>query len=49
MEGELLVVPAGSLDSEVPIVPQGHIFVTSRANWDDQLEKVPEFDRFPSQ
>ena len=48
MNGELLVVPAGSLNSEVPIRPNAHIFVASRAGWDDSLEQVPTIDRFPS-
>jgi hypothetical protein len=48
MNGELLVVPAGSLNCEVLIRPNAHIFVSSRANWDDSLEQVPTVDRFPS-
>jgi hypothetical protein len=47
MNGELLVVPAGSLNSEVLIRPNAHIFVSSRAGWDEALEKVPMVDRFP--
>ncbi|MCG6872181.1 MAG: GFA family protein, partial [Gammaproteobacteria bacterium] len=31
MDGSLLVVPAGCLDSAVPISPQGHIYFGSRA------------------
>ena len=48
MNGQLLVVPAGSLDSEVLIRPNAHIFVSSKARWDDSLEKVPTAERFPS-
>src|SRR5271170_152676 len=48
MDGELLVVTAGSLTSEVLIRPNAHIFVSSRARWDDSLERVPAVDRFPS-
>ncbi|MGH2412851.1 MAG: GFA family protein, partial [Microcystaceae cyanobacterium] len=48
MNGELLVVPAGSLNSEVPIRPNAHIFVSSKASWDDALEKVPMIERFPA-
>jgi hypothetical protein len=47
MNGELLVVPAGSLNCEVLIRPDAHIFVSSKAGWDDSLEKVPMIDRFP--
>lgn len=48
MNGKLLVVPAGSLDSEIPVKPDAHIFISSRAAWDDALDKVPTFDEFPS-
>jgi len=47
MEGRLLVVPAGSLDSEVRIRPTAHIFVSSKASWDERLEDVPKIERFP--
>jgi len=48
MNGDLLVVPAGSLNSEVLIRPNAHIFVSSRARWDDSLENIPMVDGFPS-
>ena len=48
MNGELLVVPAGSLNSEVVIRPNAHIFVSSRAGWDDSLDRVPTIEGFPS-
>lgn len=48
MDGALLVVPAGSLNTNVAIRPDAHIFISSRAGWDQALEKVPTFDRFPS-
>jgi hypothetical protein len=47
MNGQLLVVPAGSLDSEIHIRPDAHLFMSSKACWDDALEKIPTFDRFP--
>ena len=47
MNGKLLVVPAGSLDSGILIKPSSHIFVSSRASWDHELEKVPTVDGFP--
>ena len=46
--GQLLVVPAGSLNTEVHIKPDAHIFVSSRANWDRALEQVPAIDRLPA-
>jgi hypothetical protein len=48
MNGTLLKVPAGSLDSEVLTRPDAHIFCSSRANWDDALEQVPRVDRLLS-
>jgi hypothetical protein len=48
MNGQLLVVPAGSLNSEVAVRPNAHIFMSSKARWDDSLEKLPAFDKFPS-
>jgi Uncharacterized conserved protein len=47
MDGALVVVPAGSLDTDVPIRPQGHIFIANKANWDSDLDDVPRFDRLP--
>ena len=47
MDGQLLVVPAGSLDSEVEVRPTAHIFFSSRARWDHELEKIPSTDGFP--
>jgi hypothetical protein len=47
-KGSLLVVPAGSLDSEVNIEPNAHLFVSSRANWDHELEHVPCYEGLPT-
>ena len=49
MDGKLLVVPAGSIDSDVDIKPQGHIYYASKANWDTELEKVPKFEELPTE
>ena len=48
MDGRLLVVPAGCMDSDINIKPQGHIFYASKANWDTDLEKVPKFQELPN-
>jgi hypothetical protein len=48
MDGKLLVVPAGSIDSNVDIKPQGHIYYANKANWDNELEKVPTFEELPN-
>lgn len=48
MDGKLLVVPAGSLDSELQLVPDAHLFCSSRALWDKNLETVKTFEKYPS-
>lgn len=48
MDGTLLVVPAGSLDTDPQITPKGHIFMDSRACWDNDLEKIPKFPELPN-
>lgn len=45
--GGLLVVPAGSLDNDVPVKPQGHIFISHKANWDEDLHNIQKFDELP--
>jgi hypothetical protein len=47
MSGTLLKVPAGTLDTDVLIRPDAHIFCASKANWDDALEKIPKAARLP--
>ena len=47
MDGKLLKVPAGSLDTDVPIRPDAHIFFASKANWDEALQQIPKVTRLP--
>lgn len=47
MDGKLLVVPAGSLDSDIAIIPTGHIFLNEKANWDNDLEDIPHYEELP--
>jgi len=47
MEGELVVTPAGSLDSTLQIKPTGHIYLEEKADWDKELNKVPQFGTLP--
>ena len=49
MDGALVVVPAGSLDSAVAIRPNAHICIASRADWDNKLEDVPALEDLPRQ
>lgn len=48
MDGALLVVPAGSLDTPLALAPDAHIFTASRAGWDHELERIPSVERAPS-
>lgn len=47
MDGTLLVVPAGSLDSVIAIRPSAHICFASRAEWADDLAEAPRMDGLP--
>lgn len=46
-EAGLLVIPAGSLDTEVSVSPTAHIFVSSKAGWERELEALPKFKELP--
>lgn len=48
MNGELLAVPAGSLDSDVSVRPNAHIFVSSKAGWDEALDEIPMIAKLPA-
>ncbi len=43
-----VLIPAGSLDTEPPITPQGHIFWDSRAKWSCE-DDLPVFAEYPPQ
>ncbi|BDX01431.1 aldehyde-activating protein [Marinomonas pontica] len=47
-ERGLVAVPAGCLDSDVDIMPNAHIFMGSKGNWDDHLGDVAAFDGMPT-
>lgn len=47
MDGTLLIVPAGSLNQDIPIKPNAHIFTSSRAGWECGLEKIKSYERLP--
>ena len=48
LEGTLVVVPAGSVDSAIDIRPSAHICLASRAEWDARLEDIPKVDDLPN-
>lgn len=45
--GAFLTVPAGSIDTQISNKPNAHIFVASKADWDQDLEKIPMIERLP--
>jgi hypothetical protein len=47
MDGKLIVVPAGCLDTKLEKRPDAHIFTASKACWDDALDDIKSFKRFP--
>lgn len=44
----MVVVPAGSLDTDITITPDGNIFSASRAAWDHDLQTAKNHDSFPA-
>ncbi|CAM5300535.1 GFA family protein [Rhodanobacter lindaniclasticus] len=44
----MVVVPAGSLDTDIDVAPDGNIFTASRAAWDHDLHMAPSHDSFPA-
>lgn len=47
MEGKLLVVPAGALDSDLALPPTAHICCADRAPWTDEIAGAPRLDGMP--
>ena len=45
--GQSLVVPAGSLDEEVSVTPNSHIFWEERAEWYEDVVATGRCERFP--
>lgn len=46
-ELDAVVVPAGSVDGDVPIKPQARIFWESRADWSCAGDALPRFAEYP--
>ncbi len=47
LNGSMFVMPAGSFDTPISIRPSGHIFCSSRASWDKDLEHIQQFEKLP--
>lgn len=47
-ESKLVVVPAGSLDTAIGNEPDAHIFMSSKAAWDNNLEEIQKLEKYPS-
>jgi hypothetical protein len=47
-EIDAVVVPAGSLDSDLPLRPQARIFWDSRADWSCSDEALPRHPEYPA-
>jgi hypothetical protein len=43
----IAVAPAASLEGEIGIKPQSHVFVGSKAPWDAITDDLPKFDSYP--
>ncbi|MHA2937613.1 GFA family protein [Vibrio sp. RC27] len=48
VERDIVAVPAGSLDSEIDVSPQAHIFTDSKGNWDGILNDISCFEKMPN-
>ena len=46
-EHGVVSLPAGNLDGELGIEPQGHIFAGSRAPWYAITDSLPQYDTYP--
>ena len=46
-EGQLIVVPAGSLDVPIDIKPNAHLFIASKAKWEENLDRLQVFEGLP--
>lgn len=46
-KGELRWVTLGTVDGDPGVRPQAHIFVASKAPWDDINDDLPCFDEYP--
>jgi len=43
----IAVIPAGSLDSQLPLSPTDRIFYTSKTDWSCTLDDIPTWSEYP--
>ena len=43
----IAVIPAGSLDSQLPLPPTDRIFYTSKTDWSCTLDDIPTWSEYP--
>jgi hypothetical protein len=46
-ELDAVIIPAGSLDCEPPMLPNGRIFWDSRASWSCAADGLPTYAEYP--
>ncbi|MFQ3228823.1 GFA family protein [Reinekea sp.] len=44
---DIVVAPAGCLDTDIEITPQAHLFTDSKGNWDNILNDISQFEKLP--
>jgi hypothetical protein len=47
-DSDVVLIPAGSSDDEIPIKPQARIFSGSRTNWSCADDALPVYPELPS-
>jgi hypothetical protein len=47
VEGDEVIIPAGSVDGDPGVRPSVHIFVGSKAPWYEITDQLPQHDGFP--
>ena len=45
--GKVTSITLGTVEGDPGIAPESHIFVGSRASWDDIKDDLPQFDEWP--
>lgn len=47
-EKNRVILPAGTLDDDIPLEPTAHIFYASRSSWEDKTVNLLRFDELPN-